>query len=134
MSERTRILIVDDSQSFRKGMKALLEIQPDMQVSGLAPTGQKGIELIEALQPDLILLDAQMPGLSGMEVTREIKKKWPEIKVILMTMYVDFRVRAIEAGVDAFITKGVPPEQMLSVIRGISHQEAMIEKEQHNGL
>ena len=130
MSERTRILIVDDSQSFRKGMKALLEIQPDMQVAGLAPTGQKGLELIEALHPDLILLDAQMPGLSGMEVTQEIKKKWPEIKVILMTMYVDFRVRAIEAGVDAFLTKGVPPEQMLSVIRGIIHQETMIEKEQ----
>jgi len=129
MNEKTRILIVDDSQSFRKGMKALLEIQPDMQVAGLAPTGQKGIELIEALQPDLVLLDAQMPGLSGMEVTQEIKKKWPEIKVVLMTMYVDFRVRAIEAGVDAFITKGVPPEHMLSVIRGIIHQETIIEME-----
>lgn len=129
MSEKIRILIVDDSQSFRKGMKALLEIQPDMQVTGMAPTGQKGIELIEALHPDLVLLDAQMPGLSGMEVTQEIKKKWPEVKVILMTMYVDFRVRAIDAGVDAFITKGISPEDMLSIIRGIVHQDALMEED-----
>lgn len=129
MSEKTRIIIIDDSQSFRKGMKALLEIQPDMQVTGLSPSGQKGIELIEALHPDLVLLDAQMPGLSGMEVTREIKKKWPQIKVILMTMYVDFRERAIESGVDAFVTKGVPPEDMLSVIRGIIKEETVFSKE-----
>ncbi len=130
MKEKTRILIVDDSASFRKGIRALLDIQPDMQVAGLASQGYKAIQLIEDLHPDLLLLDAQMPGLTGIDVTLEIKKKWPEIKVILMTMYVDFRSKAIEAGADAFITKGIPPEHMLSVIRGIIHQEAIKEKEQ----
>jgi DNA-binding NarL/FixJ family response regulator len=130
MKEKTRILIVDDSASFRKGIQALLEIQPDMQVAGLASQGFKAIQLIDDLHPDLILLDAQMPGMSGLEVTREIKNKWPEIKVILMTMYVDFRSKAIEAGVDAFISKGIPPEHMLTLIRGIIHQDPIIEKEQ----
>lgn len=119
MDKKTGVLIVDDNQSFSKGMQALLEIQPDMQVLGLAPNGTEAIRLVAELQPDLVLLDAQMPGMTGVEVTRKIKKRWPQMKVILMTMYVDFRPKAIAAGADAFLTKGIPPEHTLSVIRGI---------------
>ena len=120
MNKRIRIVIVDDSHSFRKGMQALLEIQPDMEVIGVAPSGHRAMELVEDLQPDLVLLDAQMPGMTGVEVTQQIKNRWPRIKVILMTMYTDYRSKAIEAGADAFITKGIPPEHMLSLLRGIA--------------
>ena len=119
MSEKSRLLIVDDSASFRKGMRALLDIQPDMQVVGEAPDGEKALELIESLQPNLILLDAQMPGMTGMEAARQIKTRWPQVKVILMTMYPDYRSKSIEAGADAFMTKGILPEQLLAIIRGI---------------
>jgi len=121
VDKKSRILIVDDSHSFRKGMRALLEIQPDMQVAGEAPGGPEALELAGELQPDLILLDAQMPGMTGVEVTREIKNRWPQMKIILMTMYADYRSKTIEAGVDAFVTKGIPPEHILSLIRGILH-------------
>jgi len=120
MTEKSRILIVDDSVSFRRSMRALLEIQPDMQVVGEAPDGEKALEWIEKLRPNLILLDAQMPGMTGVEATQQIKSHWPQTKVILMTMYSDYRSKAIESGVDAFMTKGIPPEQLLAIIRGIS--------------
>ncbi len=123
MKQKFRILIVDDSRSFCKGMRALLEIQPDMKVVGEAPNGFKGMELVEELRPDLVLLDAQMPGMTGVEVARRIKCCCPESKVILMTMYADYRTKAIEAGADAFVTKGIPPEDTLSLIRGIVQNE-----------
>jgi len=120
VNNECRILIVDDSHSFRKGLRALLEIQPEMEVVGEAPNGHVAMKMIEKLQPDLVLLDAQMPGMTGVEVTKQIKSRWPETKVILMTMYTDYRSKAIEAGADAFVTKGIPPEHILSVIRGIT--------------
>jgi DNA-binding NarL/FixJ family response regulator len=120
MNKKIRILIVDDSLSFRMGMRALLEIQPDMQEIGMAPSGYKAIELVEELQPDLVLLDAQMPDMTGIEVTQKIKSRWPNVKVILMTMYADYRSKSIEAGADAFLTKGLPPEHVLGLIRGIT--------------
>jgi len=119
VNKKIRILIVDDSHSFRKGMQALLEIQPDMDIVGAAPNAHSAMEQIEQLQPDLVLLDAQMPDMTGVEVTQQIKNHWPQTKVILMTMYADYRSKAIEAGADAFLTKGIPPEHVLSVIRGI---------------
>jgi DNA-binding NarL/FixJ family response regulator len=120
VNNKIRILVVDDSLSFRMGMRALLEIQPDMQMVGFAPNGNKAMELIEELKPELVLLDAQMPDMTGIEVTHKIKGRWPNMKVILMTMYPDYRVKSIEAGADAFLTKGLPPENVLSLIRGIA--------------
>ena len=123
MKKKFRILIVDDSNSFCKGMRALLQIQPDMNVVGEAPNGHKAMELVEKLRPDLVLLDAQMPGVTGVEVAHRIKGYSPQTKVILMTMYADYRSKAIEAGVDAFSTKGIPPEHTLTLIRGIVQKE-----------
>ena len=123
MIKPIRILIVDDNLSFRLGMQALLEIQPDMLVVGMAPNGQKALEMLEQHQADLVLLDAQMPDITGIEVTRMIKSRWPEVRVVLMTMYADYRKRSIEAGADAFLTKGLPPEHVLTLIRGMMTRE-----------
>jgi DNA-binding NarL/FixJ family response regulator len=117
VNEKIRILLVDDSHSFRKGMRALLEIQPDMNVVGEASDGPAGLELIGQFQPDLVLLDAQMPGMDGFEVSRIIKTQWPQTKVILMSMSPDYRTNAAPARVDAFLAKGISPEQLLSQIR-----------------
>ena len=121
--DKSRILVVDDNPSFRKGMRAFLDIQPDMETIGEAPNGHDAMELVEELRPDLILLDAQMPGMTGVAVTRRIKRLLPLTKVILLTMYSDYRTKAIEAGADAFMTKGLPPEHMLSLIRGITNKK-----------
>jgi len=121
MNKKIRILVVDDNQSFCKGMRALLEIQPDMEVAGEGHNGHIVMGLVEELHPDVILLDAQMPGMTGVEVTRIVKNHSPQVKVILMTMFADYRPMGIEAGADAFLTKGIPPEHILSLIRGIAH-------------
>jgi DNA-binding NarL/FixJ family response regulator len=121
MCKKIRVLIVDDSASFRMGMRALLEIQPDMEVAGESTSGNKALKSLEEQQPDIVLLDAKMPGLSGVEVTRQIKDRWPQVKVILMTMFADYCSKSINAGADAFLTKGIPPEDVLSVIRGVGH-------------
>lgn len=120
MCEKIRIMVIDDSYSFRLGLKALLDIQADMQVVGEASSGDQVLDLVEAHQPELILLDAQMPGLDGIEVTRVLKDCYPGIKVILMTMFADYRPSAIAAGADTFLTKGIPPEHILALIRGIA--------------
>ena len=119
MNQKNRILVVDDNRSFRKGMRVLLDIQPDMKVVGEAATGQKALEMTEKLRPDLVLLDVQMPGMNGVELTRQIKLRWPQTKIILMTMYPEYDGKAIEVGADAFLTKGIPPDLVLVVIRGI---------------
>ena len=121
MCNKIRVLIVDDNPSFRKAIRALVEIQPDMEVAGEARCGSAAMESLEDIQPDLILLDAKMPGMTGFEVTRQIKNLWPHMKVVLMTMFPGYRSRSINAGADAFMTKGVPPEDVLSVIRGLGH-------------
>ena len=119
MNNKIRILIVDDSLSFRKGIRALLSIQSDMEVIGEASDGSIAMEMISRLKPELVLLDECMPGMSGSEVTRQLKDLWPHIKVILLTMYSDRESLAIEAGVDAFLIKGIPPEHILAMIREI---------------
>ncbi len=121
MHKKIRILIIDDSHSFRLGMRALLDIQPDMQVVGEGSSGDQVLGLVQAQHPDLVLLDAQMPGLTGIEVTRALKNCCPQVKVILMTMFADYRPSAIAAGADTFLTKGIPPEHVLALIRGIAH-------------
>ena len=119
MNNKTRILIVDDSLSFRKGIRALLSIQSDMEVIGEASDGSTAMEMIPRLKPELVLLDECMPGMSGSEVTRQLKELWPHIKVILLTMYSDREFQAIEAGADAFLIKGMPSEHILAMIREI---------------
>lgn len=117
--KKIRILIIDDSYSFRVGMRALLQIQPDMEVVGESDSGKSVTKIVEDLHPDLILLDAQMPGMNGIEVTQVLKEFNPKIKVILMTMFSDYRPTAIAAGADSFLTKGIPPEHVLALIRGL---------------
>jgi DNA-binding NarL/FixJ family response regulator len=120
VNNKIRILIVDDSLSFRKGIRALLSIQSDMEVIGEASDGNTAMEMIPRLEPELVLLDECMPGMSGSEVTQQLNNLWPYIKVILLTMYSDRESLAIEGGVDAFLIKGIPPEHILAMIREIA--------------
>jgi CheY-like chemotaxis protein len=97
----------------------VLGIKIDMEVVGEAADGSTAMEMIPRLKPELVLLDECMPGMTGSEVTRQIKNLWPHIKVILLTMYSDRKSLAIEGGVDAFLIKGIPTEHILAMIREI---------------
>ena len=97
-----KILIVDDSPLSRKGMRALLSTQPGLQVTGEASNGQEAVEQAGLLCPDVILMDAQMPCMDGLTATRLVRERYPSIGVIILTMYVNYRQAALEAGAAAF--------------------------------
>jgi DNA-binding NarL/FixJ family response regulator len=87
-----------------------------VQVVGDAGTGQEAVQLVEERRPDVILMDVQMPGLDGLEATRIIKNRWPQVKVVVLTMHGSYRIDALAAGADAFLLKGCSDQDLLAAI------------------
>jgi DNA-binding NarL/FixJ family response regulator len=112
MNRQVRVLIVDDQRPTREGLKLLLTLSPQVEVVGEAANGRESVELVAEHRPDVVLMDIQMPGMDGLEATRRIKSQWPEVAVIALTMYAEYRTRALAAGADAFLVKGSPTEML----------------------
>jgi DNA-binding NarL/FixJ family response regulator len=117
MSERARLLIVDDLPRARQGLQALLATYPEFEVVGEGVNGCEALQLAETLQPDLILMDARMPAMDGLEATRQIRARWPGVRVIVWSMYADTQPEALRAGAAAFVNKGAPPDELIQVLR-----------------
>ena len=113
---QTRVLIADDRPRSRNGLKALLALRSEIQVVGEAANGREAVRLVEELRPDVVLMDAKMPGMDGPEATRIIKERWPKVKIIVLTMYPEYQAHALAAGVDAFLVKGGPAEDLVKAI------------------
>jgi two-component system NarL family response regulator len=116
MKKPIRVLIADDHPRSRHGLRALLATTSTVKVIGEAADGQEAVRLVETYQPDVVLMDAQMPVMDGLEASRQIKDRWPQIKVIILTMYNGRRTEAAAAGVDAFLAKGCPVENLWSTL------------------
>ena len=110
MSEPIQILIADDHTLFRDGLRALFRSLPDTAVIGEAATGAEAIAQAEKLQPDVILMDIQMPGINGIDATRQIIQTSPHTGVIVVTMfeYDDSVFAAMRAGARGYVLKGAP--------------------------
>jgi DNA-binding NarL/FixJ family response regulator len=126
MSGSIRILLADDHVLFRDGLRALLGSLPDTQVIGEAAGGAAAVDLAEKLQPDVVLMDIQMPGLNGIEATRQIVQASPHIGVVVVTMFEDDDsvFAAMRAGARGYVLKGADQEEMLRVIRAVAQGEA----------
>lgn len=116
MNKKTRLVLADDNPRARKGMRAMLTARSDVEVVGEASQGDEAIALVEALQPDVALLDVRMPVKDGVQATRTIKKRWPKVRVVLISMYTDYQVEALSTGADAFLVKGCPAEELMAAI------------------
>jgi DNA-binding NarL/FixJ family response regulator len=116
MMNGCRVLIVEDRTQTREGLKALLATAPPVQVVGEAADGREAILLITELQPDVVLMDASMPVMDGLEATRLVKTQWPQIRVIVLTVHTALRAEALAAGADAFLVKGCPAGELLAAI------------------
>ena len=116
MMNGCRVLIVDDRTQAREGLKALLATAPAVQVVGEAADGREAMHLIAMRQPDVVLMDASMPVMGGLEATRLVKAKWPEVRVIVLTIRTALRAEALAAGADAFLVKGCPAGELLAAI------------------
>jgi DNA-binding NarL/FixJ family response regulator len=121
MARYIRALIVDDRLRSRNGLQALLATIPEIQIVGEATNGEQAVRQTEKYQPDAVLMDVHMPVLDGLEATRLIKSRWPEVKVIILTIDSTCRVDALAAGADAFLVKGGPPETLLETILSVSN-------------
>ncbi len=124
---RIRVLIADDHLLFRDGLRALLTSAPEMELVGEATTGEEAVTLAENLQPDVILMDIQMPGISGIDATRRIVQMSPHVGVLVVTMFEDDHLvfAAMRAGARGYILKGANHAEMLRAIRAVGSGEAI---------
>ena len=116
MSQPIRVLIADDRPPTRQGLKALLTYYPQIEVIGEAANGQEAVQFVTDRQPDVVLMDVHMPVMDGLLATRYIKRNWPEVKIIALTMYSEYKSKALSVGVDVFLIKGSPTEALLDAI------------------
>lgn len=120
-----RILLVDDQLLFRKGLRALLEDQEDMEVVGEASDGLMALEHVRATKPDVVLMDIHMPVCNGVEATRLIKIERPETKVVALTISDedDDLFQAIKSGADGYLLKNLRPEELFELLHGVLRGE-----------
>jgi len=116
-----RILLADDHELVRLGIKHILDGAPDMEVVAEAVSGEEALELVRSHQPDLILMDVHMPGMGGIEATRRIVRLLPATKVIALTVLEDdpFPAQLRDAGAKGYLTKGCPATEMFEAIRAV---------------
>ncbi len=116
------LLLADDSEAARKGLKALLKPVADIRLLGEASGGQEAVKLAEELQPDIILMDLHMPDINGIEATRQIVNTSPHIAVLVITMYDDDGsvFAAMQAGARGYLLKGASKNEMLRAIRDVA--------------
>ncbi len=122
------ILLVDDHQMMRDGLRAVLERESDLHVSGEAADGRTALELCSTLHPDVVVMDIGMPGLNGIEATRQVTTHHPRTRVVALSMNADRRyVHAMfEAGAWAYLVKSSASEELIRAIRAVAHDEKYV--------
>ncbi len=127
MDTSIHVLIADDHKLFREGLIALLDSVPEIEVVATAEDGRQAIELAAQHQPDIILMDLQMPGVNGIEATRQITQTSPHIGVIVVTMFEDDDsvFAAMRAGARGYILKGAGQSDVLRAVQAVSRGEAL---------
>jgi PAS domain S-box-containing protein len=117
---RRTVLLVDDHQVMREGLSLMLEYEPDLDVAGVADNGKQAVDLAGRLRPDVIVMDVSMPVMNGVEATRIIKREFPGIRIVGLTMYEQKRLarEMLEAGADVHLIKTGRSDELLAAIRG----------------
>lgn len=124
-----RILLVDDHAIVRLGLTTLLGDQPDLKVVGEASTAQEAVDSVERLKPDVTLMDIRLPGEGGIEAARQITRRFPKTRVVMLTSFADedLIVRAIRAGAVGYVLKQVGNEELIRAIRAAARGESVLD-------
>ncbi|NHM30182.1 response regulator [Neobacillus terrae] len=123
-----RLMLVDDHAVLRDGLKNILGLEEDIEVVGEAVSGDDAISATEILLPDVILMDINIPGKSGIEVTGIIKKAYPSVKVLMLTMFDhdEYFMAAIREGADGYLLKDAPSQNVVDAIRSVAKGHSVI--------
>ena len=114
--DKITVLIADDSPAIRDGLQSILKAYSDIKVVGEATNGVEAIAKAEQLQPGVILMDAQMPELDGIAATRQIKERWPIIKILFLTVHREYIDAALAAGADGYLLKDGGRQELVQAI------------------
>jgi DNA-binding NarL/FixJ family response regulator len=123
-----RVLIADDHHVVRRGLQFFLKTQKDIEVVGEAKNGVEAVQLAEQLKPDIVLMDLVMPEMDGIEATKKIKARWPEVQILMLTSFSDkdHVVPAIEAGAAGYQLKDIEPDDLVNSIRQVMRGESIM--------
>jgi DNA-binding NarL/FixJ family response regulator len=127
-SERVRLLIADDHPVVRQGLRAMLDNEADLEVVGEAGSGREVVAMAGTLEPDVVLMDLRMPDGDGVEATTEIGRRYPSVRVLIVTTYeTDADIlRAVEAGATGYVLKDTPLPELVNAIRSAARGETVL--------
>lgn len=114
-----KVVICDDQATIRDGLQMLLTLEKDVKVVGMAEDGFEAVELVAKHEPDLVLMDLKMPGTNGIEATRQIRTRYPAVKVLVLTTYDDdeWVFDAVRAGASGYLLKDTPRETLIKAVK-----------------
>lgn len=125
---KIKLVLADDHAVVRSGLRMLLQAQPDMEIVGEAESGTQALAQVRQLKPDVILMDIQMPGMSGIEATRQIKEAFADTAVLALTMHEDdqYFFEMLQAGASGYLPKRAAPDELVRAIRTVSRGEVFL--------
>lgn len=128
MAEPIKVLIADDHTIVRSGVRLLLTAEPDIVVVGEALNGHEALELVETLQPDVVLMDITMPEMDGLEATRHIKSRYPQVQVLVLTMHrsEEYFFEMLKSGASGYILKGAKTDELIEAVRIVSQGQVFL--------
>jgi two-component system response regulator NreC len=125
---KIKLVLADDHAVVRSGLRMLLQAQPDMEIVGEAESGAQAVALVRQLKPDVILMDIQMPGMNGIEATRQIKEAFGDTAVLALTMHEDdqYFFEMLQAGASGYLPKRAAPDELVRALRTVSRGEVFL--------
>jgi len=128
---KIRVLLAEDHETVRHGLKLLINRQPDMEVIGEAADGLAAIEQTRALAPDLLVMDISMPELNGLKATEKLRREFPNLKILTLTRHTDdgYLQQLIKAGVNGYVLKQSAPTELINAIRTVSSGRSYVDSE-----
>ncbi|MFI9561780.1 response regulator [Streptomyces rishiriensis] len=131
MADAIKVLLVDDHQVVRRGLRTFLEVQDDIEVVGEAADGAEGVALAEQLRPDIVLMDVKMPGMDGVEALRRLRELANPARVLIVTSFTEKRtvVPALRAGAAGYVYKDVDPDALAGAIRSVHAGHILLQPE-----
>ncbi len=122
--ETTKIFLIDDHEVIRDGLRGMLEIEDDFEVVGEAENAKEAMSQVESLSPEIILMDIKMPGVDGIQLTKQLTEIKPDCNIIILSLYDEYLTQAIEAGAVGYLLKDIKRDALLRAIREVKEGRA----------